>query len=92
MGKSDVLASVIVPVFNKKNYLGRCVNSILLQSYRNFEVLLIDDGSKDGSGLLCDAFALKDSRVRVLHQENRGVSAARNLGLDEARGEYIFFR
>ena len=83
--------SVIVPVYNTEKYLHRCVDSILAQTFTDFELLLIDDGSTDGSGAICDEYAQKDSRVRVFHKENGGVSSARNLGLDNARGEWISF-
>jgi len=80
--------SVIVPVYKAEKYLRRCVDSILAQTFTDFEVLLIDDGSPDRSGEICDEYAAKDSRVRVFHQANGGVSAARQRGTDEARGEY----
>lgn len=83
--------SVIVPVYKVENYLHRCIDSILAQSYADFELLLIDDGSPDNSGQICDEYAAKDSRVRVFHKGNGGVSSARNLGLDNARGEWITF-
>ena len=83
--------SVIVPVYKAEKYLHRCVDSILAQTFTNFELLLINDGSPDNSGVICDEYAQKDSRVRVFHKENGGVSAARNLGLDNATGEYITF-
>ena len=83
--------SIIIPVYNVERYLDRCVESVLRQTYPDFEVLLIDDGSTDHSGTLCDQWAEKDPRVRVTHKENRGVSAARNIGLDSANGEYIAF-
>ncbi|WP_295579514.1 glycosyltransferase [uncultured Oscillibacter sp.] len=83
--------SIIVPVYNAEKTIGRCVESILSQEYGDFELLLIDDGSTDGSGAACDAFAEQDARVRVLHQENSGVSQARNLGLSQARGTYLQF-
>lgn len=83
--------SVIVPVYNVRDYLQEGVESLLRQTYRNLEILLIDDGSDDGSELLCDQFMQKDSRVRVIHQQNRGLSAARNAGLDAMRGEYVAF-
>lgn len=76
--------SVIVPVYKVEAYLSRCVDSILAQSYRDFEVILVDDGSPDGCGAMCDAYAQRDSRVRVIHQENGGLSAARNSGIDWA--------
>ena len=83
--------SVIVPVYNTEKYLHRCVDSILAQTFTDFELLLIDDGSTDSSGAICDEYAQKDSRVRVFHKENGGASSARNLGLDNATGEWITF-
>lgn len=83
--------SMIVPVYNTELYLHRCIDSILSQTFTDFELLLIDDGSTDRSGEICDEYAGKDKRVRVFHKENGGVSSARNLGLDEARGEWIAF-
>ena len=85
------MISVIVPVYNTEKYLDRCVQSILAQTYSNFELLLINDGSTDSSGVICDRYAEQDSRVRVFHKENGGVSSARNLGLDNAKGEWITF-
>lgn len=83
--------SVIVPVYNAAPYLSECVESVLGQTLADFELWLVDDGSTDGSGALCDEKALKDSRIHVLHQNNRGVSAARNAGLDKAAGTYLMF-
>lgn len=83
--------SVIIPVYQVKAYLSRCVGSVCAQTHKNLEIWLIDDGSTDGSGQLCDALAAGDSRIRVIHQENRGLSAARNAGLDRATGAYIAF-
>ena len=85
------LISVIVPVYNTEKYLDRCIQSILAQTYSNIELLLIDDGSTDSSGAICDRYAGQDSRVRVFHKPNGGVSSARNMGLDNARGEWIIF-
>ena len=85
------LISVIVPVYRVEKYLSRCVDSILAQTYRNLEILLVDDGSPDRCPQICDEYAKKDPRVRVVHQKNLGVSAARNAGLDRARGDYIGF-
>lgn len=87
----DPKLSVIVPVYKAEKYLERCVDSILAQTFMDFEVLLIDDGSPDGSGDICDEYAFKDTRVRVFHKENGGVSSARNLGLDNIRGDYLTF-
>ena len=86
-----MLVSVITPVYNTEKYLDECIGSILLQSMTDFELLLIDDGSTDGSGAICDRYAEKDKRIRVFHIPNGGVSAARNLGLDNARGEFVVF-
>ena len=83
--------SFIVPIYNSEQYLPRCIDSILAQTFTDFELLLIDDGSKDYSGKICDEYAAKDPRVRVFHKENGGVSSARNLGLDNAQGEWIAF-
>lgn len=83
--------SVIVPVYKAEAYLYRCVDSLLVQTFTNFEILLIDDGSPDCSGEICDEYARKDTRVRVFHKENGGVSSARNLGLKYAQGEWIAF-
>ena len=88
---SKPVVSIIVPVYNTEKFLHRCIDSILTQTYTDFELLLIDDGSKDSSGSICDEYAEKDSRVRVFHKENGGVSSARNLGLDNAQGEWITF-
>ena len=87
----NVFLSIIVPVFNTEQYIPRCIGSILSQSFTDFELLLIDDGSTDGSGDICDEYAEKDNRVHVFHKENGGVSSVRNLGLDEAKGEWACF-
>lgn len=83
--------SVIVPVYNVEKYLERCVNSVINQNYPYMEIILIDDGSKDSSGKICDILAAKDNRIKVIHQQNGGLSAARNTGIDNATGEYIDF-
>lgn len=83
--------SVIVPVYNSEQYLYKCIDSILSQTFTDFELILVNDGSKDGSGDICDEYAEKDNRVRVFHKENGGVSRARNLGLEEAKGEWMTF-
>lgn len=85
------LISVIVPVYNAEQYLECTVNSILRQTYQYFEVILIDDGSVDKSAEICDRFAMIDERVKVIHQDNKGPSATRNRGIDEAKGTYISF-
>ena len=91
MESNKLTISVIVPVYNTELYLHRCIDSILSQTFTDFELLLINDGSTDRSGEICDEYAGKDKRVRVFHKENGGVSSARNIGLDEARGEWIAF-
>lgn len=83
--------SIIIPVYNVEKYLNRCVDSVIEQTYEDLEIILVDDGSKDNSGQMCDEIALKDSRIIVHHQENGGLSAARNAGLEISSGEYIFF-
>lgn len=85
------LISIIVPAYNVERYLTVCLSSIEKQTYQNFEVILIDDGSKDSTGDICDAIAAKDNRFKVIHQKNRGVSAARNAGIRAANGDYICF-
>lgn len=85
------MVSVIVPVYNVEKYLHRCVDSILAQTFTDFELILVDDGSPDNCGAICDEYARKDSRVRVIHQENQGVSCARNAGIEKATGRYIAY-
>lgn len=85
------LISVIIPVYNVEKYLRECVESVLKQTYQNFEIILVDDGSKDSSGDICDEYAEKDTRIRVIHKENGGLSRARNAGFEEAQGEYVYF-
>jgi glycosyltransferase involved in cell wall biosynthesis len=85
------LISIIVPVYQVKEYVEECINSILNQTYSDIEILLIDDGSTDGSGEICDKYAEKDRRVKVIHQENKGQSVARNTGLRHSKGMYISF-
>ena len=83
--------SIIVPVYKAEPYLHRCIDSILAQTFTDWELLLIDDGSPDSSGEICDEYASRDSRIQVFHKENGGVSSARNMGLDSMRGEYVTF-
>ena len=83
--------SVIVPIYNTENYIAGCIDSILHQTYTDLELILVDDGSKDNSLSICRQVALTDTRIHVLHQENKGVTAARKLGLEYARGEFICF-
>ncbi len=83
--------SVVVPVYNVERYLNECIESILNQSFRDFELILVDDGAKDSSGEICDVYAEKDNRVKVIHKENGGQSTARNRGVQEAQGKYVIF-
>lgn len=85
------MISVIVPVYNVEKYLNRCINSILAQTYQDYELILIDDGSTDYSGEICDFFQAKDDRIKVIHQPNNGLSFARNVGIEYSCGEYITF-
>ncbi len=85
------MISVIVPVYKVEPYLTRCLDSIVSQTYKDLEILLIDDGSPDRCGEICDAYAEKDPRIKVFHTENRGLAAARNLGIDNSHGEYLIF-
>lgn len=91
MTQETPLISIIVPVYQVKDYLGECVESLLAQTYTNLEILLVDDGSTDGSGEICDQYAAMDNRVQVVHQENQGLSAARNTGINLLKGEYVAF-
>ena len=83
--------SIIVPVYNAEATISRCIESIINQEYRDFELLLIDDGSTDSSGTICDRYAAEDSRIRLIHKENTGVSETRNMALDLACGTYLQF-
>ena len=91
MEKSDELISVIIPVYNVEAYLERCIESIRAQSYLNLDIILVDDGSTDKCGEICDAFAKEDNRIQVFHKKNGGLSDARNFGICHAKGEYIVF-
>ena len=88
---NEPLISVIVPVYNVEKYLENCVNTLVKQTYRNIEILLINDGSTDKSGWLCEELAQKDERIKVFHKPNGGLSDARNYGVEKANGEYIGF-
>lgn len=88
---NNELISVIVPIYNVEKYLDRCINSIINQTYTNLEIILVDDESPDDCGRICDEYAKKDSRIKVIHQKNKGLSGARNSGIDIAAGEYIAF-
>lgn len=88
---SQPLISVITPVYNAERYLGAAIESVLVQTHRNLELILVDDGSTDGSGRICDSYAAQDPRVRVIHQQNAGAAAARNVALDHVRGAWLCF-
>ena len=85
------LVSVIIPVYNVEKYLEKCINSVVSQTYKNLEIILVDDGSTDNSGQMCDEFKKKDKRIKVIHKENGGLSDARNVALDVCKGDYITF-
>ncbi len=91
IASSDPKVSVIIPVYNVKSTLRRCLNSILAQTYTGLEIILVDDGSTDGSGELCDQLGRKDTRIKIIHQPNQGLSAARNAGLDQMTGDFVTF-
>lgn len=87
----ELLISVIVPIYNIEKYIRRCIESVISQTYKNLEIILVDDGSTDTSGQICDAYAERDARIKVIHKENGGLSDARNVGMDSACGEFITF-
>lgn len=89
--KCTILVSIIVPIYNVENYLEDTLNDICGQTYTNLQIILIDDGSTDSSGIMCDRYALNDNRIIVIHEDNRGLSAARNRGLELVQGEYLYF-
>ena len=91
MNTIEKLVSIIVPIYNVENYLVECINSVLAQTYTNFELLLVNDGSTDNSGIICNSFLVKDNRIRVFNKDNGGLSSARNYGLDKSIGDYIIF-
>ena len=88
---SEPLVSVIIPIYNAEKYVSKCIESIINQSYCRLEILLINDGSTDKSAEICDTYAHMDERIKVIHKLNEGVSSARNLGIDEANGEFLSF-
>ena len=89
--REQYLVSIIVPVYNIEKYILECIQSLVNQTYTNLQIILVDDGSKDNSGIICDEWAAKDQRIEVIHKVNGGLSDARNAGLDKVKGEYIFF-
>lgn len=88
--KNDLI-SIVVPIYNVQDYLERCIQSIISQTYKNIEIILVDDGSNDNSGKICDEYLRKDERIKVIHKENGGLSDARNVGKENAKGTYIAF-
>lgn len=91
MMENEVLVSVIIPVYNVESYIEKCIKSVVSQTYKNLEVLLIDDGSTDNSGTICDEFANEDNRIIVYHKKNEGLGLTRNFGLKHASGQYVLF-
>ena len=89
--KEDVLISVIIPVYNVYKYLDKCMETVINQTYHNLDIIMIDDGSIDGSGELCDEYAKRDERIRVIHQANKGISGVRNTALNVLKGDYVCF-
>lgn len=90
---NDIKISIVIPVYNVEKYLQECVDSVVKQSYKNIEIILVDDGSKDNSPKLCDELAKTDDRIKVIHKENGGLSSARNAGMKVITGDYfVFFR
>ena len=89
---NDILVSVIVPIYNVEDYLPKCIDSIICQTYKNIEIILVDDGSPDSCGQICENYKKKDSRIKVIHKENGGLSDARNAGICRAKGSYYVFR
>ena len=87
----ELLISIIVPVYNVSKYLPQCLDSVIHQTYQNLDIIVVDDGSTDGSGPICDFYEGKDPRIRVFRSDHRGVSAARNIGIGNAKGAYITF-
>lgn len=87
----DDLISVVIPVYNVSEFVGPCLDSVLEQTYTNLDIIVVNDGSTDSSGIICDTYAAKDNRIRVIHQQNGGLSAARNAGIEIAKGKYITF-
>lgn len=88
--KNDLI-SIVVPIYNVQDYLERCIQSLISQTYKNIEIILVDDGATDNSGKLCDEYLKKDERIKVIHKENGGLSDARNVGKENANGKYIAF-
>ncbi|HAQ2281002.1 TPA: glycosyltransferase family 2 protein, partial [Enterococcus faecium] len=90
MNSSDLI-SVIIPVYNVEKYVGSCLESVCNQTYKNLDIIIVDDGSKDSSNKICEDYALKDSRIRIIHKNNAGLGLARNTGLEHVKGKYVAF-
>ena len=88
---NNSLITIIIPVYNIEKYLRKCIESVIEQTYKNIEIILVDDGSMDNSGEICDQYKEKDSRILVIHKRNGGLSDARNSAIDIAKGKYLFF-
>ena len=89
---SPLKISIIVPIYNIEKYIAKCIDSVISQTYKDWELILVDDGSTDNRGKICDDYALKDSRIKVIHKENGGLPSARKAGLEIAKGDFIFLR
>lgn len=89
--ENNLLITIVIPVYNVEKYIESCINSVLHQTYSNLEIIMVDDGSTDNSGVLCEKFARQDKRIKVVHQKNQGLSGARNAGINIANGNYLFF-
>lgn len=87
----EILVSIIIPIYNVENYLEDCVESVKKQTYKNVEIILVDDGSTDNSGEICDKYEKLDERIKVFHKSNGGLSDARNVGIEKATGQFICF-
>ena len=88
---NQILVSVVLPIYNVEKYMDRCINSIINQTYKNLEIILVDDGSPDNCPQKCDDWGIKDSRIKVVHKKNAGLGMARNTGIENATGDYICF-
>ena len=88
---NDILISIVVPIYNVESYLHRCIDSLINQTYKAIEIILVDDGSTDSCGKICDDYEKRYTNIKVIHKDNGGLSDARNCGLDKVMGEYVFF-
>ena len=87
----NIVISIIIPVYNVEKWLNKCIDSILVQSYKNFEIILVNDGSTDKSGDICDKYSKEDNRIKVFHNKNKGLSYSRNFGVKNSNGKYVMF-